>query len=703
MRRDLIGETLLNQFRVETFIASGGMATIYRVWDLQRSVPLAMKVLHPELAEDPSFIARFQREAQSLQMLVHPHIVPFYGLYRVENLTFLLERYIDGPTLDEVLRARAGRPLTLREALIYFKALYTSLGYAHAQGIIHCDVKPGNVLIDQGGHVYLTDFGIARFMDTSITTSSAMGTPLYMAPEQINGERVTPQTDIYSLGVVMFELLTGRRPFRGDAGVPPEVGGSPSDRIRYQHLYAPPPDPRGLNRDLPHGVAAIILKAMAKDPGDRFPSVQAMAQSLSQVVAARFETLGDRVSLPETLYQPGSVLPTEPAPPPGGGIPWPPETRPEPPPTAQRKAAPGPRRILWLLGLAAVIALCGLLGSQLVRAVQRGGLPAAPTGLPGEPTAAAGLTAPAAPDPTATVPPSAPTATAADEGLSDFPVAGQIAISRRQEGVTQIFLLDAASGQQQPLPGVPNVTQREMHAAQWSPDGRRLTWTSQYNGRLHVVAHEVEGSGAPYQLPAGERYERVSSPAFLPDGQRISFWALGGGRNLLVIADAASGELLEEIQLPAYRNLFVWNWREDLVAFASQTGGVFKVLVSGAPDGGARPVDPGGEGYAPAWSNDGQWIAFQSGQGRQPGMNEIWIARADGTELRQVTSTPEDHWSRAPTWSPDGRMIAFVSDRSGSIGADFGELFVVDLESGRTRQMTSSGGSIYDWRPAWWP
>src|SRR5512142_2744418 len=103
MRRDLIGETLLNQFRIENFIAAGGMATMYRVWDLQRSVPLAMKVLHPELAEDPGFMARFEREARSLQLLVHPHIVPFYGLYRDGDLTFLLERYIDGPSLDEVL------------------------------------------------------------------------------------------------------------------------------------------------------------------------------------------------------------------------------------------------------------------------------------------------------------------------------------------------------------------------------------------------------------------------------------------------------------------------------------------------------------------------------------------------------------------------------------------------------------------------
>ena len=127
MRRDLIGETLLNQFRVENFIASGGMATIYRVWDMQRSVPLAMKVLHPELAADPTFIARFQREAQSLQMLVHPHIVPFYGIFQEGGLTFLLERYIDGPSLDEILRTSASMTPVRATAALTRRALPTMM------------------------------------------------------------------------------------------------------------------------------------------------------------------------------------------------------------------------------------------------------------------------------------------------------------------------------------------------------------------------------------------------------------------------------------------------------------------------------------------------------------------------------------------------------------------------------------------------
>ncbi|RPJ49232.1 MAG: serine/threonine protein kinase, partial [Chloroflexi bacterium] len=405
MRRDLIGETLLNQFRIETFIAAGGMATVYRVWDLQRSVPLAMKVLHPELAEDPAFITRFEREAHSLQMLIHPNIVPFYGLFRDNGLTFLLERYIDGPTLDEVLRWQAGRPMAMVDALVYFKAMYTSLGYAHAQGIIHCDVKPGNVLIDQGGHVYLTDFGIARYMDAAVTTSSGLGTPLYMPPEQIRGERLTARADIYALGILLFELLTGARPFRGDVDVPPGMEDSQSDRVRYQQLYVPPPDPRSINPQVPAGLAQVVLSALDKDPDQRYPNVQAMANEIAGVVAARFETLPDRVRLPQEMLRHGAAWESE-SPPeeemretatgPGNsavGWEWEPEPAyggpgdtlpgqpPSPRPLPDRPAAgsiptrPLARisgRLIGLLAALALLTLCGLVSLNLLRGLGQG-------------------------------------------------------------------------------------------------------------------------------------------------------------------------------------------------------------------------------------------------------------------------------------------------------------------------------------------
>ncbi|MBN1371309.1 MAG: serine/threonine-protein kinase [Anaerolineaceae bacterium] len=759
MSQELIGQTLLNRFRVDSFLAAGGMAVIYRVWDLQRSVPLAMKVLHPELADDPAFITRFQREAHSLELLDHPHIVPFYGLFRDGDLTFLLERYIDGPSLDEVLRRRAGRPLRLNEALVYFKALYTSLGYAHAQGIVHCDVKPGNVLIDQGGAVYLTDFGIARFAEGPGTTSAAIGTPLYMAPEQIRGEPVSPQTDIYGLGVLLFELLTGRRPFTGEVEVPPGVGSGTADRVRYQHLTQPPPDPRSLNPNLPPGVAGVILSALAKEPRQRYPSVQVMAGALSEAVAARFDTLPERVRLPDELRRgpaweesASQVVPARPptaSPPPDTLAATPPRQRPlawQPEPAwNQADARPpgagaGPAigagsaidagkpngarpwaRWLAVLGVLAGLALCGAAGVGLLNLLRNG-----PPGFPGRMTAtetvAALVELPATdtpvptltetpvptltetptgtPTPTPTLTPS-PTATDTPSGAGG-PLQGEIVVVQRIDRRERLVLLSLADGRQVLLPEVPDVKVDLSHAPQWSPDGARLTWMSRYNGRLHIAAL-VMAEGEPYQLPAGQAYERVSSPAFLGDGQRISFWASDGGSDWLVIADAASGERLERIELPDYRNLFVWNWQTGLLAFARESGGQYDVGIGSAGGSSEQTVDAGGDEYAPAWSPDGAWLAFQTDAGREAGQNEIWIVRADGSGLRKVTDSPPGTWSRAPTWSPDGRWIAFVSDREGSLGADFGELFAVEVETGAVTRLTETGGGIYDWRPAWRP
>jgi eukaryotic-like serine/threonine-protein kinase len=271
MSSNMIGQTLLNQFRVDAFIASGGMGAVYRVWDLKRNVPLAMKVLHSELAEDPAMFQRFQREANALKKLAHPNIVPFYGLYQTGEFDFLLEHFIDGPTLQSILKKRK-EPLPVDEALVYLKSLCAALGYAHANGVVHCDVKPGNVMVDYGGRVYLTDFGIVRHSESTTTTMGTAGTPAYMAPEQIRGESVSPATDIYALGIMLYEMLAGQRPFRGTEAGTEKGGATANERIRYGHLNLQPPDPRTFNPNLPMGLANAILKALAKRPQDRFAS-----------------------------------------------------------------------------------------------------------------------------------------------------------------------------------------------------------------------------------------------------------------------------------------------------------------------------------------------------------------------------------------------------------------------------------------------
>jgi eukaryotic-like serine/threonine-protein kinase len=243
-----IGTVIDNTYRVDKRIASGGMGTVYLVWDLKRSVHLAMKVLNDDPLENPDLLAMFQREADHLKDLAHPNIVPFYGFFQSGELSYLLTHFIDGQNLAEYMRTRPDHSLSLGNALICLKALCAALGYAHGFDVVHCDIKPGNVMIDGVGKIFLTDFGIARHADSTKTLIRSIGTPGYNAPEQIYEKKLTPAADIYALGIVLYEMITGSRPSRPDA-------------------VAPHP---ALNSHL----ARVIRQALAYKPEDRYKSAQ---------------------------------------------------------------------------------------------------------------------------------------------------------------------------------------------------------------------------------------------------------------------------------------------------------------------------------------------------------------------------------------------------------------------------------------------
>ncbi len=360
---NLIGKVLHNRFRVDAFVASGGMSVVYRVWDLERNVPLAMKVLHMDLADDPSIMKRFQREARALQNLAHPHIVPFYGLYQSQDLIYLLEHYIDGPSMKYLLRQRRGEPLPIEETLIFLKALSTALGYAHNNGVVHCDIKPGNVMIDRVGNIYLTDFGVARHAESTTTTLGTAGTPAYMAPEQIRGDPVTPATDVYALGVVLYQLVTGHRPFAGNETESESSGATAAERVRYAHLRLAPADPREFNSQIPEGLAHVILKALAKEPGERYESVLDLFYAVCDTVGVAPGQLPDRISIPELDEAAALVLPDAAAAGAAAAMPY----------AQQPQYQAAEKNIPWLwIGVAAVGIILLIFGGILFS----GGLPA---------------------------------------------------------------------------------------------------------------------------------------------------------------------------------------------------------------------------------------------------------------------------------------------------------------------------------------
>ena len=266
---NLTGEIILNRYRVDDLIGRGGMAEVYKVWDSKRMTFLAMKVLHEDLALDRVFMRRFQREAQTLSKLQHPNIVRFYGLEQDGRLAFMLLDFVEGETLKHKI-FDAGGPMPADQIRGVVRTICGALQFAHGEGLVHCDIKPGNIMIDQNGKVLLSDFGIARMSDTATATMVGMGTPAYMAPEQARGLDPVPQTDIYALGVVLFEMLTGgERPFTGERA---ETTGGTSEKVRWEQIHLQAPSPCKWNPDIPLELEAVVQKCLQKDVDDRYES-----------------------------------------------------------------------------------------------------------------------------------------------------------------------------------------------------------------------------------------------------------------------------------------------------------------------------------------------------------------------------------------------------------------------------------------------
>lgn len=266
----LIGKRINGRYQILETIGGGGMANVYKAHDVILNRTVAVKVLRPQFSDDEEFIRRFRREAQAATSLSHPSVVNIYDVGEEGDLYFIVMEYVEGLTLKQLIQKRGILPV--EETVAIMLQITSAIAHAHANHIVHRDIKPHNILISPNGEAKVTDFGIARAM-TSATithTNSVMGSVHYLSPEQARGGMVNEKSDIYSLGIVLYEMATGVVPFSGDTAV----------SIAIKHLQSNLPSPKSMNPSLPQSIENIILKATAKDPFHRFQRASDMEDDL---------------------------------------------------------------------------------------------------------------------------------------------------------------------------------------------------------------------------------------------------------------------------------------------------------------------------------------------------------------------------------------------------------------------------------------
>jgi len=258
----IIGETV-GPYTIEAQIGQGGMATVYKAYHPTLDRHVAIKVMDPSLVKERDFIERFKREARVIAKLDNPHIVPVYDFDEHNGQPYIVLKVIDGKTLRDRMKESS---LSKSEILKIVSAVGDGLQYAHNRGVLHRDTKPSNVLISSEGNVFLTDFGLARFVETisSLTGDMIVGTPHYISPEQaVNADALDEGTDIYSFGVMIYEMVVGCLPFDGDTAF----------TVIEDHIYKDPPAPTSIRADLPVELERVILKALEKKRGDRYAKI----------------------------------------------------------------------------------------------------------------------------------------------------------------------------------------------------------------------------------------------------------------------------------------------------------------------------------------------------------------------------------------------------------------------------------------------
>jgi serine/threonine protein kinase len=273
-----IGKSLSGRYKIEEMLGQGGMSAVYKAQDPNLKRVVAVKMIHPHLSSDPDFVKRFEEEATAVAQLRHPNIIQVYDFNNDDDNYYMVLEFVPGETVQDHLKRlnASGRRISITKAIEYIAEICDAVDYAHQRGMIHRDIKPANLMINVTGQAILMDFGIAKIVggQRHTATGAVVGTAMYMAPEQIKGENPDRRADIYSLGVTLFEMLSGHPPYEADSAM----------TLMMMHVNDPVPDVRKLNPDVPDDLVAVINKSLAKEPNQRYQTAAQMAAALRNVL-----------------------------------------------------------------------------------------------------------------------------------------------------------------------------------------------------------------------------------------------------------------------------------------------------------------------------------------------------------------------------------------------------------------------------------
>ena len=600
---------------------TGGMAEVWRAYHPPLERFVAIKFLSPRYATDPTYLERFGREARAVSRLDHPNILTVYEYGEQDGWTYMVSPFIGGGTL--AARLHRG-PWSVADAVAVLEPLASALDHAHARGIVHRDLKPSNVLFTERGRLVLSDFGIARMLESSTVVSQVgivVGTPLYMSPEQAEGKLAGPPSDRYSLGVVAYEMLTGRPPF---------TGATPLSLLRA-HVDRPLPLPRTLNAALPRHVEATLCKALAKNPADRYPTASAFVEALRTGVPTVAEERTGSLALP--------------SPPPRGST-----GRHAVPASRVRTSMRVSRRDL-LVGLGATIATSAVVGGLVWQPAGRSdGAPATTatpvargTVTPVESAAQSPAEAPTSPP--APIPPTSAPAVATSKPQPRLAIAPESV--DRLDGTLQFrhpVVLDA-------------------DGLRFSPDSRLLVSVG-ITARLWRVSDRT-----PLQTfrPPGTQHDYVASIAFSGDGQTLAAGLANPDADIgfptpadtpshdrLLLWSVSDGALLNSRHPQQQGISTVAFWPNDLTLVAGSRYGIRLSQVTDAAS--ERLIKPDNLRHYPlALSPDGQTLAAPILR-PQEGPGKIGLVQAsDSTVLHEIGEADANVWDLA--FSPDGTML----------------------------------------------